>query len=145
MLDRQAPDRAFDMFVLDAFSSDAIPTHLLTQEALELYQRKLTDAGVLVFHISNRHLDLASVLADLAPHVGMVGLVARDVNIPLEKQQSEGRAVSTWVAMARDAAHLRGLPQRSRWQELPASAAPPWTDDFSNIVRILRWRAIACC
>src|SRR5205814_6227831 len=65
----------FDLIILDAFSSDAIPIHLITQEALALYLSKLAPGGVLFFHITNRHLDLAPVLGDLAQHAGLAAIV----------------------------------------------------------------------
>lgn len=66
-----APDGTYDFIVIDAFSSDAIPIHLMTKEAMEIYKRKLAPKGILVMHISNRHLELASVVAGVANANGM--------------------------------------------------------------------------
>ena len=75
---RDAPDGGYGLIVLDAFSSDAIPMHLLTREALRLYRDKLADGGLIAFHISNRYLDLAPVLGALARDAGLVDRVRRD-------------------------------------------------------------------
>ena len=69
---RDAPDGGYGLIVLDAFSSDAIPMHLLTREALRLYRDKLADGGLIAFHISNRYLDLAPVLGALARDAGLI-------------------------------------------------------------------------
>ena len=75
---QQAPNSRYDMIILDAFSSDAIPIHLGTREALLLYLAKLKENGILVFHISNRYLDLKPVLSNLAQNAGLIGLVQED-------------------------------------------------------------------
>src|SRR5262249_33829585 len=132
----QAPDKHYGLIVVDAFSSDAIPVHLLTREALEgVYGRKLTDDGVLAFHISNRFLDLRPVLGDLT---AALGWVAR-VRVDLEKETMD-KAPSTWVLLARKEAHLGKLAADSGWKPLAGrSGAAVWTDDFSNVFRVIQW------
>jgi hypothetical protein len=124
--------------ILDAFSSDAIPVHLLTREAFALYLDKLAPGGLIVLHISNRNLDLAPVVANLLADAGLVGRLQTQAP-PLEAQRAY-RNAATWVAIARDEAGLSALADDPRWQSVPTGTAPPWTDDFSNLVGALRWR-----
>jgi spermidine synthase len=125
----------YDAIVLDAFSSDAIPLHLLTKQALEMYLEKLSDRGVLVFHISNRHLDLRPV----------VGALARDLRLALRAQlhvapaKSNGRS-SEWVVLARSEDHLGSLAGDSRWARVAGDTRRVWTDDYSDILSVLARR-----
>jgi spermidine synthase len=135
---KKSPDGGFDLLILDAFSSDSIPVHLLTREALRLYRDKLAPGGVLMVHISNRKLDLAPVLANGAAAAGMTAIVQTDI-VP-----SEGRAeyvfTSRWVALAAGAADLDAVGTDARWHPLPPRPdASLWTDDYSNILGALRW------
>jgi hypothetical protein len=134
----RAPEHAYDLLVLDAFSSDSIPMHLLTDEAVSLYLSRLAPDGLLIMHISNRHLRLAPVVARLAENRGLTGLQQVDLE---GKNWPEGKNPSHWIVMARDAAALDALRQDSRWKPLAASASTPlWTDDFSNILSVLSFR-----
>jgi len=131
---RTAPEQGYGLIILDAFSSDAIPMHLLTREALSLYRRKLTPDGVIAFHISNRYLDLAPVLGALARDAGLVSRVRHDAN-PSVTEQERGKSPSIWVVMAHRDADLGPLATDPLWvapQDRPD--APVWTDDFSNII-----------
>lgn len=132
------PDRAVRLLVLDAFSSDAIPVHLLTREALRLYLAKVEERGLLAFHISSRFVDLRPVLEDLAHDAGVVAAIQQEP--PLTIEQGEERKVdSTWVVMARSAADLVPLLVDPRWEHLAGRPDPSvWTDDFSNVLGILR-------
>jgi hypothetical protein len=134
-----APDGAYDLIVLDAFSSDAVPLHLLTREALALYLSKLAPAGVLAFHISNRYLDLEPALAELAADAGVAARITRD--IPTRVAQRDLLASSsTWVAMARRPDDLSALHGPSPWEPLARrNGFRLWTDDFSNIWQIFQW------
>ena len=85
---RDAPDGGYGLIVLDAFSSDAIPMHLLTREALRLYRDKLADGGLIAFHISNRYLDLAPVLGALARDAGLIDRIRRDRDISPEQAKA---------------------------------------------------------
>src|SRR5205823_15036304 len=76
------PPRSVDLLILDAFSSDSIPVHLITREALQLYARVLEPGGVLAFHISNRYIDLEPVIGDLAGDAGLAALTQDDVHVP---------------------------------------------------------------
>jgi spermidine synthase len=126
-----APAR-YDLIVLDAFSSDAIPLHLLTKQAVEVYLSKLSDRGVLVFHISNRHLKLRPVVGALAGDLGLAGRVQQH-QPPAE---SSGRA-SEWVVMARSEEHLGALANDSRWERMAGDTRDVWTDDYSDIFSVL--------
>jgi len=132
--------RRYDLIVLDAYSSDAIPVHLLTREALGLYLDRLAPAGVLAFHISNQHLDLEPVLADLARDAGLVALLQVDTHVtPAER--AGGKLPSRWAVMARRPADLGALTSDARWAPPRASAdGRVWTDDFSSVLGGLRWR-----
>jgi hypothetical protein len=134
----KAPDDAYDRIVIDAFSSDAIPVHLLTREAFALYLRKLSPDGILVVHISNRHLDLAPVVAALARDAGLAA-VRRNDESTAEGVHTLRRTRSDFVALARRPAALAFLAHRPGWEEVDtAHAGRPWTDDYSDIVGALR-------
>jgi hypothetical protein len=128
----------YDLMILDAFSSDAIPVHLLTREAFALYLDKLAPGGLIALHISNRNLDLAPVVATLLADAGLAGRIQTQVP-PLEAQRAY-RNAATWVAIARSEAELGALAGDPRWHRMPAASAQPWTDDFSNLIGALRWR-----
>jgi hypothetical protein len=134
----RVPERSYDVLVLDAFSSDSIPIHLMTREAVALYLSRLAPDGVLVMHISNRHLTLAPIVARLAASEGLTALQQVDRPGP---GRPEGKSDSHWIVMARNAADLAPLAADSRWSALTAKPGTPlWTDDFSNILSVLRAR-----
>jgi spermidine synthase len=133
------PDRAYDMLILDAFSSDAIPVHLLTREALQLYLRTLDESGLLAFHISNRYLQLAPLVAELARDAGLTCLVRYDKQMGPDAI-AQGRVPSQWAVLARSPETLRPLIQDARWKSVdPGAGAVAWTDDFSNPLSVMRW------
>jgi len=136
------PDGAFDVLLIDAFSSDAIPVHLLTCEALELYFSKLARRGLLAVHISNRHLSLEPVVGNLAasPQLHMaVGNVA--ARICDDMGNDLGKYASTWVVLARRGQELENLGEAPRWAALETDSSQRiWTDDFSNIVGVIDWQ-----
>lgn len=135
-------DGKFDMLIFDAFSSDAIPIHLLTQEAVELYLQKLKPEGILLFHISNRHLDLAPVLGNLARELGLVAR-RREDSAPPEQQalwRQVGRSGSDWVLLVRHPKRLGPLASEEHWETIPFDQQVRiWTDDYSNILSVLNW------
>src|SRR5262249_15225812 len=123
----------YDLLVLDAFSSDTIPVHLLTREAFAAYLARLAPRGMLVVHASNRHLDLIPVLAAAAKADGLVAFV-REENTG-EPESASFKAGSSVVAMARDRADLGALPARPGWRPLaPLPTVTAWTDDYSNVL-----------
>ena len=130
------PSQQFDVLALDAFSSDAIPTHLLTHEAMELYFRHLKPDGVLAVHISNRYLDLVPVCQRAAEHVGRAAVV-------IEEPSDAMAHASSWVLITSNIDLLREAPFKGA--QLAAATAPPdfrgWTDRYSNIWTVLKfWR-----
>jgi hypothetical protein len=135
----QAPTASFDLILLDAFSSDAIPLHLLTREALAMYLQKLAPGGVIAVHISNRHLELEPVVARLARDAELVAL--RQFHRLDEEQRARMWTPSRWVLLARRSADLGELAADERWSPpLERFGVHVWTDDFSDIVSVMKWR-----
>ena len=133
---QHAPDGHYGLIVLDAFSSDAIPVHLVTQQALDLYLSKLTHGGILAFHISNRSLDLKPILANLAQSRNLICIGFDD----LKPSSFEGKDPSQWVVMSRGPAEISNLSINTQWQQLDGRPGERvWSDEFSNIVRAIRW------
>lgn len=133
----QEPDRSYDLITLDAFSSDAIPVHLVTREALAMYRRKLRPGGIIAFHISNRYLDLGPVLVELARDARMAGAqVDRDVEAEAKNLLHYG---SRWVALAEHAHALAPLVREGGWSVLdPSAPVRVWTDDYSDVLGVLK-------
>ncbi len=138
------PDGTFGLLVLDAFSSDAIPVHLVTREAVNLYLGKLRPDGVLAFHLSSATVDLVPVLVAIAADLRVAMLLRSDpvAGVP---EQMEGKDSSQWALLARSATALEPIAADPRWKRLPTSSMPPrpgllWTDDFSNLLSVLRAR-----
>ena len=132
----QQPDSSFDLLILDAFSSDAVPVHLLTREALALYVRKLAPDGVIAFQVTNRHLNLAPILGSAAREIGLWALSTRDTDFtPMERY--EGRLISAWVVVSRTDSSLGSLLQDRRWELAPVSPRGAWTDDHANVLAAL--------
>jgi hypothetical protein len=131
-------EERFGLLVIDAFSSDAIPVHLLTREAIQIYRKRLTPDGLMLFNISNRYLDLRPVLAALAEDAGLVCLYQEDLGLTsLEKR--EGKAPSQWIVLAPRREAVRKLLRRGVWQTLqPGPDDPVWTDEYKNPLRVLR-------
>jgi SAM-dependent methyltransferase len=128
---QRAPQGAYGLVVLDAFSSDAIPAHLLTEEAIRTYRRVLAPGGLLAVHVTNRHLRLAPVVAAQARELDMVALVRRD------DQAEPPAAISTWVVLARRSPDLDRLRTRPGWEPVPVDGTRAWTDDYSSLVQVL--------
>lgn len=130
----------YDLLVVDAFSSDSVPAHLMTREAVELYRDKLAEGGLLVMHISNRHLELASVVAAIGADLGLevrIGLFGTDA-----KTRAQPFVTPTQVAvLANEGTDLESLLADARWKRPEAGRTRPWTDDYSDIIGAL-WRAL---
>ncbi|HJR59045.1 MAG TPA: fused MFS/spermidine synthase [Vicinamibacterales bacterium] len=132
-----APPGSFDLIVVDAFSSDSVPVHLMTREALEVYVSRLRPAGVIGFHISNRYLDLEGVLGATVAAAGLDAMVNRDVAIP-DVEKNGGRSPSHWVLIWAQEPVLSAMRSRPGWSALKDdSRSAAWTDDYSNIVDAL--------
>jgi hypothetical protein len=133
----RSPD-TFDVIVVDAFSGDAIPTHLLTDEAMRVYLQHLTVHGLVVFNISNRYFDLGPVLARIAAQEGLAGAERADTALS-PQEQSGGELPSTWVAVARSPQDLGDLRTAAGWTPIGNGAGTSlWTDDYTNLLGTLR-------
>lgn len=135
----RAEPGSFDAIVIDAFASDAIPTHLLTREALKLYASKLAPGGIIALHLSNRHMELTSVAHAIA---ATSGFVSRGIDEDIDEEESaEYKFESTVVAIAREARDLEALEADDDWEAPTAEqlAVTPWTDDYANPLGAM-WR-----
>jgi spermidine synthase len=134
----EVPGGTMNLVVLDAFSGDAIPLHLLTREALAMYLDKLDEHGLVAVHISNLYLDLEPVVAGLARDAGCVALCREDLELT-PTDWAQGKTASKWVLIARRPADLPTCRDQAKWQ--PArlrESARVWTDDYSNVLSTLR-------
>ncbi len=135
---QRAKPGEYDLLVLDAFSSGVIPMHLITREAIALYLSKLRPDGWLAFHVSSRHLNFRPIVANLAHDAGLVCL-SFDETESAAAQSSNGKYASHWVLMARQPPER--LVKSEQWEKLPPDPSiPTWSDDFSNILAVFRWR-----
>jgi hypothetical protein len=123
----------YDLIILDAFSSDAIPVHLLTREALESYLMRLEAGGVLIIHISNRYMELGSVVAAVGATEGLVAYIKQD-DRP-QPSQLDFKTNAEVIVLAREPEDLGDLPHRLGWHEIkPRPDVQAWTDDYSNVL-----------
>jgi spermidine synthase len=127
-----APPHGYDLIVVDAFNSDAIPVHLLTREALGVYLDKLAPGGIVMLHLSNRYLELESVVAALARDRGLAARIGES-NV-----RGFFMSASSWAAVARKDEDLGALrPGGFGWrQAVNRRHVAPWTDDFSSILPV---------
>jgi len=134
-LEHETSEPPLDVLVVDAFSSDAIPVHLLTREAFQLYACRMKPAGVLALHVSTRHLDLGPLVAALA---GSVGKAAWEIHTP--EDVGKGILDARWIVVTSDR-ELLGRPRLRAAGHDPAGGSPPprlWTDDYSNLLQVLK-------
>ena len=127
------PPQGYDLLVVDAFSSDSIPAHLITREALAVYLRHMMPSGVIAFHVTNRFLHLAPVVKRIADELGLqVALISDDA-------EDSDLARTDWVLVARDQALLE-RPEIAKFaseiETIPGLGV--WTDDFNNLFKILK-------
>ena len=127
--------QAFDVLVVDAFSGDAIPVHLLTREALALYRRHLAPGGILAFHISNQHVNLGPPIAVLAESSGLEARLFSTAS-----DQTPGEFGSTWILVTDNPAFF-DLPRVTAHANAPhlKPGLRVWTDDYSALLPVLRW------
>jgi spermidine synthase len=147
---REGGPQNFDLFIVDAFSSDSIPVHLITLEAMELYVQHLKSNGVLVLHISNRNLGLSPLIFRLAAELGMRAVRIANAPFPRRRQSS-----AEWMILSKDAAYIESFPpvaeQMRTLLKLKPKAltvtdpdgvnltdAPLWTDDYSDLFSVLK-------
>jgi spermidine synthase len=139
-LAEQAPN-SIDILAVDAFSSDAVPMHLLTREALGVYGKAVQRDGIVLFHISNRYLDLKPVIADLAQSGGWHAALID--YLPTREEQAMNATNSVWIALSRNPATMERLLQLSaadaQWLPLvPREGFAGWSDDYASIIPILK-------
>jgi len=128
-----APEHYYNIILLDAFSSDVIPAHLLTIDAMNVYLHKLKYNGVLIFNITNTYADLKPLLAAMAKQLHLIALEFDHLpGTPFEYH-------SNWVVLTKNMAVAEGLHQRFDWKKMiDTESALVWTDDYSNILRVLK-------
>jgi MFS family permease/SAM-dependent methyltransferase len=131
------PQRRFDVLAVDAFSSDAIPVHLITREALGVYLKHLAPDGIVAFHVSNRFLNLIPVVARLAWENDAHAVLVRD---DPDEEEDAKRSRTDWVLVSRDAAALKRaeIVERNPEEIDDKTAWRTWTDDYSNLIQILK-------
>jgi spermidine synthase len=133
------PEGALDLLVIDAFTGDSVPTHLLPREAFALYGRTLAADGILALHVSNKYLDFVPMVEAVAADGGWMGIVARD----MVKIGAAARIPSEWMALSRSLETIKEVyarPTSDRWQWRPCAEAPtvaPWTDDRTAVIEAL--------
>ena len=128
----ETTDSSYRLIVLDAFSSDAVPTHLLTVEAFTSYLRRLDPGGVILVHTTSWYVDLPAALSAVARRSGLTGLMRVDIDARPPARYS------SWVALARSRAALGQLGSYPRWRGLPDTEGSAWTDQRSAIIPYLR-------
>ena len=131
-----ASSERYDLIVLDAFSSDAIPVHLLTREAFAGYLTRLAPNGVIVVHVSNRHMELASVVSAVGAAEGLIAYVKQDDQA--NEFLKDYRANAQVVVLAKSVGDFGDLPARRGWRQLePVLGITGWTDDYSDVLRAI--------
>ncbi|MXP40784.1 hypothetical protein GRI75_03870 [Altererythrobacter soli] len=132
----EEPAGEFDLLVIDAFTSDAIPMHLLTREAFATYRRALSGDGLLLVHVSNRFIDLAPMISALARAGGWHARIRRD---PVDL--AAGLAASDWIVLGRSEERIEALEAASPhpWEDMPPPSRRAWTDDNASVVPLLRF------
>lgn len=130
----EAPPSAYGLILVDAFSSDAIPVHMLTREAVRLYLSKLAPGGIVAIHTSNRYLSLEPVVANIAAAEGISARLRSDSG-----DDAVERSASTWIVLARKDDDFGDLTKSDQWMKLGQFMGyPTWTDDYTSILTILR-------
>jgi hypothetical protein len=127
----EAAAHQYGLIIMDAFSSDSVPTHLLTRQAVDLYLSKLAEDGLLAFHISNRYLNLEPLLSGLSRQAGLSAFIRVD-----DESDKPAKFRSVWVVFARTESALGLIANDSHWRRLKGDVV--WSDDFSNILDVLR-------
>jgi SAM-dependent methyltransferase len=143
---RDMPADSLDILALDAFSSDSVPMHLLTREALADYGRVLQRDGIVLYHVSNRYLDLRPVVADLAEQGGWTSAMLEYV--PEEEEELANATISVWIALSRNPAAINRLvelsgPEAEKWTVLETQPGfSGWSDDHASILPILNYGSL---
>jgi hypothetical protein len=122
--------------MLDAFNSDSIPAHLVSREAVQIYLKKLKPNGLILFHVSNRYMDVESLASAVLIDAGMQGMVRYD-----DDEEPTGKTSSDYVVAARHMEDFGKLVDDENWTEVEKpKGIQPWTDDYSNMLSIVRWK-----
>ena len=141
---KEVQDHQYSLLLMDAFSSDSIPTHLITQQAVKLAWSKIAPHGLLAFHISNRFFDLVPVMASLAQHSGASAFIAEDLD-----NQRSGKSMSKWAVLVRneDVQNFKSLNAGANCQWKSMSEMPRyskidwskkiWSDDYFDLISLL--------
>ncbi|MBM3567898.1 MAG: hypothetical protein FJX46_03990 [Alphaproteobacteria bacterium] len=131
------PDQQFSLIILDAFSSDSVPMHLLTLEAFEMYRRKIKPEGVILVHVSNRHLDLEPIVGRTAAALGLTARAAADDD-DLPRGEADWKARTHWVFLTPRPETVTQLHDLPFWREARVAPGKPWTDRHSNLLEAIR-------
>jgi spermidine synthase len=136
---KTAPRGHYDLILLDAYSSDTVPVHLLTREALAIYRDKLAPGGLIGWHISNAHFDLEPVVGQLAKDAKMASLTRRDTDVPPAALEQR-IAPSQWAVLGAKPADLSAMRQHSTWKTMRLDA-PLWSDEKSSLwsLMVRKW------
>ena len=132
-----APRGSFDVLLIDAFSSDSVPLHLITREAVQVYLDALGPDGIVLMHISNRYVELEPIVSAIARDLGLAARIRNDF-----PQDMRGYTGTSWIALSKSAASLAHVEQAQpemEWQALAAPADRAWTDDYASILGYIRW------
>jgi spermidine synthase len=125
----------FDLLMLDAFNSDSIPAHLISREAIGMYLTKLKPNGILMFHVSNRYMDVEGLVSAVVKDASLEALVRHD-----EELQTNLKARSHYIVAATTPVALGSLEHDDNWLRVTKpDHIKPWTDDYSNMLEILKW------
>lgn len=133
------PDGSLNLLILDAFNSDAIPTHLLTVEAMQEYHRVLGEEGLLLVHISNKYLDLFPIIAAGGKTIGYESYVWND-DERSEDEIKAGKDSSQWALLGISSDQMRQLVASTGWRSSEAVSTMPWSDQYSSVAKILLWK-----
>ncbi len=134
---QKADNNRYGMMLMDAYSSDSLPVHLLTKEAMALYLNKLDDNGIIAFHISNRNLDLKPVLATFSQYFNLKGYVRSDMT-HTQMTQENLNTPSEWVILTKNPKIFEKIIPDDTWKPLVQSSDVLWTDNYSSIFSILK-------
>jgi len=131
------PNASFDLLLLDAFSSDSVPTHLVSREAVQLYLSKLVPDGIVMFHVSNRYLNVETLVSALVTDAGLVAYSRFD---DAGELRTIGKSSANHIVAARHAEDLAAIANRPGWTRVARPADfQAWTDDYSNLLSLIRW------
>ena len=132
----ERPAHAYDLVIIDAFASDAIPLHLLTREAVAMYAERLRPGGLVLFNVSNRYFELAAPIGGIAADLGLAAAERRDIDIPpIERERAKKESVRVAVGGPAEIAALR--QRQPGWEPIQLQpGAAVWTDDYANLLGV---------